>query len=168
VHAIDYRVDEFSIDQIEDAVITIFKKMKKKDTVIFSGTSLGGFVSLCMSFQFGHRCVAINPALWPTKSLVKHLGKCTNYQTGEIFDFRSDHVDHFIEAENLLHERMSFLDDPTKITFLLAKNDNIIDPNITAKYLRQLGVMPKIIWSSDAGHQYNDVKEIARTIINVA
>jgi len=48
---------------------------EKNNSIIFVGTSLGGFWSAFFSTYFGEKAVMLNPSLDPGKSLTKYVGR---------------------------------------------------------------------------------------------
>lgn len=89
------------------------------------GTSLGGMMTMYMSALCGLKALAINPASRPNEALRQFVGiELVNYATGETHVLEAKAFDTYQEFVSGKFVKMPF--DPSKLTFVLAKDDELL------------------------------------------
>jgi predicted esterase YcpF (UPF0227 family) len=76
---------------------SIVDEYKKKENVLLVGTSLGGYYAYLLSRMLEVPCALVNPSMKPNETLVKHVGKCENYNTEETFEWTTEHLSELKE-----------------------------------------------------------------------
>ena len=75
------------------------------------GSSLGGYYATHLAEKHALRAALINPAVVAPISLSNYLGQQTNFYTGEVFEFTSEHIAQVrsLEVEQITPERYFLL-----------------------------------------------------------
>ena len=75
------------------------------------GSSLGGYYATHLAEKHALRAALINPAVVAPISLNNYLGQQTNFYTGEVFEFTSEHIAQVrsLEVEQITPERYFLL-----------------------------------------------------------
>ena len=76
---------------------------RRRDTLTFVGSSLGGFYATHLAERFGARAVLVNPAMRPYDDLRPYVGPQTNLYTGETFVVTQAHFDELARARGRAH-----------------------------------------------------------------
>ncbi len=97
-------------------------------SVLFMGSSLGGFTSEYMAMKTGTKAIMINPAISPSELLVQYIGVTENFEIKQVFDWSREHCEQFIAYENELNQQS---ENPPSLTILLDMADELIDSAIT-------------------------------------
>lgn len=77
----------------------IQERLQVKEQVVLLGSSLGGFYANILAAQFGLKCVLVNPAVYPEKTLEKDIGSNTNYHTGIEEEFLQEYLDQLLDLK---------------------------------------------------------------------
>ena len=147
---------EATIKLVSDLV---YLPMKRKEKILFIGTSLGGFWANYFSHMFHMECLIVNPMLIPGEAFVSRTGTIVkNYDTGEETVMTAEIVRSFLSAQTEVASPNLDL-----ITMILAQDDDVIDYRTSMEQLP--GVRTLI--TSDGGHRYMDhwadVVELAKS-----
>jgi predicted esterase YcpF (UPF0227 family) len=93
------------------------------------GSSLGGYYATHLAEKHDLKAVLINPAVVAHLSLAEFIGAQTNLYTGEVFEFRQEHVEELraIEVPAITH--------PGNFLLLVETGDEVLDyRQAVAKY----------------------------------
>lgn len=145
--------DYGNADKAYKQINSIVSESINHGDLVIIGTSLGGFWANYFSEKYNIKCILINPALTPDKSLIKFIGKNKNFSNGKIIDFTKD------DAEKYKKYELSESPNVYKTIFLGAK-DTVIDPINTKQYFKNRNV----IIDKDEEHQIKDVTKIINLI----
>lgn len=100
-----------------------------RDTMAVAGSSLGGFYARWVSLQTGCRAVLLNPAVFPARDLVNHIGEQTAWH---------DPQARFVVEPTFMEELQQQQDDiarlaplhpasPERQFAIVAKGDEVLD-----------------------------------------
>jgi predicted esterase YcpF (UPF0227 family) len=95
-------------------------------TLIFLGSSLGGFYATYLAEKLGCRAALINPAITPHIGLEAYLGTQKNLHTGAPYELTRAHLEGW---RALLVERI----DPERYLLLLETGDEVLDWRAAAR-----------------------------------
>jgi len=103
-----------------DSLIQIISSILPYEKVSLVGSSLGGYYALYLAKKFGLKCVLINPAILPQKTLQNYIGRAISFYDESFFDWTSLHVKEL--------ERFC-VPDPKEVDcmVLLQKGDELLD-----------------------------------------
>jgi predicted esterase YcpF (UPF0227 family) len=91
---LDYREPLRVVEQLNDLAEELDVHASLCD-LSFIGTSLGGFMAEVMARRTSTNAIMINPAFKPSESLVRNIGPCKNYVTGEKYTWTQKNCDAF-------------------------------------------------------------------------
>ena len=126
---LDYRDPLGVVEQLTDLAEELNVHASFSDTT-FIGTSLGGFMAEIMAMKTLTSAIMINPAINPSQSLMRSIGKCQNYVTGEEYRWTQENCDAFKVLER---ESTGYCCDGIPRTVLLDVGDEILDARKTIK-----------------------------------
>lgn len=71
------------------------------------GSSLGGFYATALAEKHDLRAVLVNPAVLAPISLARYIGPQSNLHTGEVFEFKPEHIEQLraLEVSRISPER---------------------------------------------------------------
>jgi len=108
---------------------------------VFVGSSLGGLYAHWLAERYGSRCVLINPAIYPSKSLASHVGSLKSYHSEELLEWTLKDVQELEAIESVPLTR------PERYLLLAATGDELIDfRDMVARYA---GSMQFVVEGSD-------------------
>jgi len=113
--------------------LQLFSELKQQDyTVVFMGSSLGGFSSEYLALKTGSRAVMINPAIEPSSLLCQYIGVTENFETKQPFSWSKENCEQFQAYEDQLQKPII---NKSQRTLLLDMGDELLDSTITlSKY----------------------------------
>jgi len=126
---LDYRDPLAVVDQLTDLAEELDVHASFND-MTFIGTSLGGFMAEIMAMKTHTGAIMINPAINPSRSLVRSIGKCRNYVTGEEYVWTQKNCDAFKILEQ---DSTGNCYDAIPRTIILDLGDEILDARETIK-----------------------------------
>ena len=109
------RGDEFAAPALPHGPAAASKLLealaRKHPHALLVGSSLGGYYATWLVEGFGMRAVLVNPAVRPYELLAGHVGRQTNFHTGEAYDFTAQHVAELraLEVATITPERYLLL-----------------------------------------------------------
>ncbi len=111
------------------AIIEILTKLENQlDSegydVTFIGTSLGGFFAEYMAWETLTKGILINPAINPSTTLKRYIGKIKNFANGNQCEWTLENCEVFVKYENEL-AKFPYTDIPR--TVILDRGDEVID-----------------------------------------
>lgn len=123
-------------------------KLDGGDTLVFAGTSLGGFWANYFAQKYKTHCVIVNPSMSPSQNMlfVRGMTMC-NFATGMPFTIPFDIVQSFQKRENFLEDNT----DGKRIHLFVARDDNILDYKVTLRQTPQTGSTNIF---DDGGHRF--------------
>ena len=104
-------------------------KTASNDTIII-GASLGGFYAYYLASKYKRDCILLNPVIKPSDEVKKMLDEETNLDTKKVL---LSAVNMFLSLES----NLASLNNPSSCFLALGSDDQIIDPIIAAKYIRE-------------------------------
>jgi predicted esterase YcpF (UPF0227 family) len=155
----DLPIDPIEVENLIDKSVRNCEK-----PLIFVGTSLGGFYANYFAHKYNVSCFLINPSTIPSKSIANRIGLHKKYATGEEFEFKAEYLIGYNKFENSIKS----LYNPELINLFLAKDDKVIDYNITLGNITDC----KVRIMDDGGHRFekhwnlviSDIKEYLNEI----
>ena len=119
-----------AIDTLEQIINAILPYEK----VFLIGSSLGGFYALNLANRFNLKCVLINPALSPQKTLKEYVGNTISYYDKSFFNWTPLHVKELeqLEVGPLVKENCMVL---------LQKGDELLDWNESVNRLHGANIV---------------------------
>ena len=126
--------------------------LNSRDTkFVIAGTSLGGFWARLLSEQCGVPALMVNPAVTPSEQLARHVGKQTNFATGEVYDFTETALQQFATLEKLAPK----YPNATRIAAVFT-GDEVIDVGATCTHLEQQGI--KVFTFEGGQHRVSELE----------
>lgn len=112
-----------------DSLSQIINSISPYEKVFLVGSSLGGYYALYLAHKFALKCVLINPALYPQKTLHNYTGRAISFYDESYFDWTSLHVKELAQFE---------VANPMEIDcmVLLQKGDELLDFKQSAALFR--------------------------------
>lgn len=124
---------------------------RHRGDVIVVGTSMGGFWANWAAARKGLKAVIINPAITPSKTLTKSIGRVID---GKAWTQSDCDAYQGIESSVELKDREPYV-------VLLARNDDVIPYEPTVRMFE--GKVP-IVEYADGGHRFDKYDEICRHV----
>ena len=157
----NYKNAEIIIPDLDNnfklAVSQIHKLIKSaKHSIVFIGSSLGGYYASYFSSKLKTKSVLINPAIPPLKDFEMYLGENENYSTGEKFIITPEDIKYI--------RKMSYKKyaNAENTYVLLESGDEVLNFKETAKYFS--GSYLDIIYGGS--HSYESLNEKLKNIVN--
>lgn len=146
---VDYR--DFA-GLIEDCLYEYNQLLDQGFSVVFMGSSMGGFASEYLAMKTGRPAIMINPAIAPSCLLPTFIGVTTHYETGAPYDWQLTHCQPYAgyEAE-LLQSQRQF-----KRLILLDLGDELLDAEQTQDLYRDRA---EILSFSGGSHAFEHMRE---------
>lgn len=127
-------------------------------TLMFIGTSLGGFYAQYLGRLFKAKVVMINPALDPMTVLKPYIGENINFNTGEKYNFTQQYLYAF---------KPLYIDDPAKdiipTLVLLDEGDKSIDYRTAAERYKNYAI---VVTYKGGNHRFAHLNEAVEIIKN--
>jgi predicted esterase YcpF (UPF0227 family) len=157
----NYKNAEIIIPDIDNnfklAVNQIYKLVDSaRHSIVFIGSSLGGYYASYFSSKFKTKSVLINPAIPPLKDFEMYLGENENYSTGEKFVITPEDIRYI--------RKMSYKKyaNAENTYVLLESGDEVLNYKEAAKYFS--GSYLDIIYGGS--HSYESLDEKLKNIVN--
>jgi len=118
-------------------------KTASNDTLLI-GASLGGFYAFYLASKYNRDCLLINPVIKPSDEVKKMIAEEEDIEKKKVL----------VTAANLflsLESNMASLNNPKSCFLALGSKDDVIEPMIAAKYIREPHIQ-----TYDDGHSLND------------
>jgi predicted esterase YcpF (UPF0227 family) len=161
VIALDYdsgKIDT-AYDTLQNQVDKHLSNITVDEPIMFIGTSLGGYFSLCLRNTYldkGYvtKAVLLNPVYQPELTLLKYIDtKNKNYDTGNFYTITKEQIQTLIlKTKNIFKV--------TDCLVFLQTGDNVIDSN---KSLRFFG--KRCIVQSGGSHRFDNIETIFNTVL---
>lgn len=84
------------------------------------GSSLGGFYAIYLSEKYNLKTALINPAIEPSQSLRRALGRVSTFYDNSYFEWKTKHLD-------TLKSYQVEIDKPSNFLLLAQKGDELLD-----------------------------------------
>jgi len=134
-------------DQVENIIDELVQKYSN-ESIVFVGTSLGGFWANYAAQKYSFPCVIVNPAACPSISLKKYMTATINkFYIGEIHKITQEILDGYDKREQWVGDNTN----PLLINLFAAEDDNIINFKQT---LLAFPLTNCTIIKSTGGHQF--------------
>lgn len=85
------------------------------------GSSLGGYYANYLAEKFGCKAILLNPAVQVPRELAKYVGVTTAYHSGDVFEFKEEHVAE-LDAYSV-----AAITRPERYFLLAATGDEVLD-----------------------------------------
>jgi uncharacterized protein len=121
--------------------------LKTHQSIVFVGTSLGGYWAHTMAQQFASSCVLINPSCTPAETLAKYKD-CT------------------LNEVQLAGYNPVVVDTNAQKTVILSVNDTVLDYHIAYELFKERQHC-KIVLDYQENHRFENVEKIAAEIENL-
>jgi len=144
----------------KEAMLFLEKEMIENQYDLVIGSSLGGFLAMCLHKEFGVKVLLINPSLAPWESLKNQVGIHKRFEINETFEWTEEYNEQLQTIDNHLKNNTILSE---KLYFFLSSDDELLNhskipdlfPKATIKYF------------DNAGHQFTaftrtipEIKEI--------
>jgi predicted esterase YcpF (UPF0227 family) len=98
------------------------------ERMVVIGSSLGGFYARALSLQRGCRAALLNPAVWPSRDLARHIGEQTSWHDpDERFFFEPGYVQELQALETLIHQKaLRRPNRPDQLFALITQGDEVL------------------------------------------
>ena len=132
------------VPKLESAVHSwIAANVELGDTVLFVGTSLGGYFATFLAHKFDAKAIVFNPCVDPKGDLTKSIGTNQNFATGKSFELTQADVSSFRRL------------DPSKVDeahvkAVISTGDTVVDPK------KALKVYANRVTIASDDHQFNN------------
>lgn len=124
----------------------LFDNVTDKETLVFLGTSLGGYYAAMLASLFKGKAVMLNPALYPSIQLKHFLGENINFSTQEKYVLREKVVESYPSIEI-----------PEKVIFFINKNDELIPSEETVSFVEN---KYDYVLFPDGGHRFDSLEKV--------
>lgn len=157
---VDYRYYE----QVISEIAQLFHELTEKDySVLFMGSSLGGFTCEVLAKQTNAKAIMINPAILPSELLRQFIGSNENSDLNYSFDWTKTHCEQYRKYEIELNK---ISDNQINRTFLLDMGDELIDSSKTLEKYRK---MANVVTFEGGSHSFEHMEEalpVIKKVIN--
>ena len=147
-------------------------KFKSSNTILV-GSSLGGYFSTLISNHTGCPALLLNPSTQPHVTLQRFADESilarndrnevsTNkvlYTTAGGWNITYSDLQWFAEHQ------LAAVNYPNKIAVLIKEGDELLDPNLSAKFYQQHGA--KVILQAEGDHRFSDFGEQLPMVIDM-
>ena len=98
-------------------------------SMVVIGSSLGGFYARALSLQRRCRAALLNPAVFPSRDLARHIGEQTSWHDPEErFFFEPGYVGELQELETLIHQQSALHPiQPERLYALITQGDEVLN-----------------------------------------
>ena len=128
-------------------------------SVLFMGSSLGGFTSEYMAMKTQTKAIMINPAISPSELLRQFIGVTENFEIKQTFDWNKAHCDQYQAYEEELNEQIK---SQVFRLILLDMADELID---SSKTLEKYQEIAKVVTFEGGSHSFEHIEEAIPVII---
>jgi len=130
-------------------------------SVLFMGSSLGGFTSEYMAMKTRTKAIMINPAISPSELLLQFIGVTENFEIKQAFDWNIAHCDQYQAYEEELREQS---ESQGYRLILLDMADELID---SFKTLGKYHETAKVVTFEGGSHGFEHIEEAMPVIKEV-
>ena len=127
----------------------VVKHQEQYDTLMFIGSSLGGFYARYFGYRYDAKTVLINPSLDPQTTLQQYLGKNRNYSTGEEYELTVENIESLTQYESPPVGQGGAL-------VLLDKGDEVIDYKYAESIYRDIA---HVIVYPGGSHRFDHLED---------
>jgi len=104
----------------ELAIQTLEELIESYDNVKLIGSSLGGYYTMYLAQKYKLKCVLINPAMYPYKTLQRAIPKAPNFYDGSFYGWGETHLE-------MLKKFSVTPSHQNNIMLMLQKGDDVLD-----------------------------------------
>ena len=169
-------------DQVFRQILSLIESLNNKNTddaqletsnTVLVGSSLGGYFSTLVSNHIGCPALLLNPSTQPHVTLQRFADESilarndrnevsTNkvlYTTAGGWNITYSDLQWFAEHQ------LAAVNYPNKIAVLIKEGDELLDPNLSAKFYQQHGA--KVILQAEGDHRFSDFGEKLPMVIDM-
>ena len=169
-------------DQVFRQILSLIESLNNKNTddaqletsnTVLVGSSLGGYFSTLVSNHIGCPALLLNPSTQPHVTLQRFADESilartdrnevsTNkglYTTAGGLNITYSDLQWFAEHQ------LAAVNYPNKIAVLIKEGDELLDPNLSAKFYQQHGA--KVILQAEGDHRFSDFGEQLPMVIDM-
>lgn len=169
-------------DQVFRQILSLIESLNNKNTddaqletsnTVLVGSSLGGYFSTLVSNHIGCPALLLNPSTQPHVTLQRFADESilarndrnevsTNkvlYTTAGGWNITYSDLQWFAEHQ------LAAVNYPNKIAVLIKEGDELLDPNLSAKFYQQHGA--KVILQAEGDHRFSDFGEQLPMVIDM-
>lgn len=167
-------------DQVFRQILSLIESLNNNDdaqlktsNTVLVGSSLGGYFSTLVSNHIGCPALLLNPSTQPhvtlqrfaDESILAHNDRnevSTNkvlYTTAGGWNITYSDLQWFAEHQ------LAAVNYPNKIAVLIKEGDELLDPNLSAKFYQQHGA--KVILQAEGDHRFSDFGEQLPMVIDM-
>ncbi|WP_201576819.1 YqiA/YcfP family alpha/beta fold hydrolase [Psychrobacter sp. H8-1] len=167
-------------DQVFRQILSLIESLNNNDdaqlktsNTVLVGSSLGGYFSTLVSNHIGCPALLLNPSTQPHVTLQRFADESilarndrnevsTNkvlYTTAGGWNITYSDLQWFAEHQ------LAAVNYPNKIAVLIKEGDELLDPNLSAKFYQQHGA--KVILQAEGDHRFSDFGEQLPMVIDM-
>lgn len=167
-------------DQVFRQILSLIESLNNNDdaqlktsNTVLVGSSLGGYFSTLVSNHIGCPALLLNPSTQPHVTLQRFADESilarndrnevsTNkvlYTTAGGWNITYSDLQWFAEHQ------LAAVNYPNKIAVLIKEGDELLDPNLSAKFYQQHGA--KVILQPEGDHRFSDFGEQLPMVIDM-
>lgn len=167
-------------DQVFRQILSLIESLNNNDdaqlktsNTVLVGSSLGGYFSTLVSNHIGCPALLLNPSTQPHVTLQRFADESilarndrnevsTNkvlYTTAGGWNITYSDLQWFAEHQ------LAAVNYPNKIAVLIKEGDELLDPNLSAKFYQQHGA--KVILQAEGDHRFSDFGEKLPMVIDM-
>lgn len=144
-----------------DKLLKLVAELSKDSTVVLVGSSLGGYFATLVSNKSRCSALLVNPSTQPHLTLQRFDSEVRADTLTS--DCNKDKILHTTsggweitkaDLQWFAHHQLLTVENPTQVTVLLKKGDELLDANLSAAFYGQEGA--KIILQEGGDHQFSD------------
>lgn len=131
---------------------------RSTERTLLVGSSLGGFYAYCFAMLHNLKAVILNPAMTPWIQLIPYIGINTRNETGEIFEWKREYLDHLKKMnDNVIGQKTPH----SNLHFFLSTDDESLDHTWIKESFHDAG---SILFLDNCKHRFNRFVEIIPVI----
>lgn len=169
-------------DQVFRQILSLIESLNNKNTddaqletsnTVLVGSSLGGYFSTLVSNHIGCPALLLNPSTQPHVTLQRFADESilarndrnevsinkVLYTTAGGWNITYSDLQWFAEHQ------LAAVNYPNKIAVLIKEGDELLDPNLSAKFYQQHGA--KVILQAEGDHRFSDFGEQLPMVIDM-
>ena len=157
---------------VYDKLLKLVAELDAKSKVVLVGSSLGGYFATLVSNETGCPVLLINPSTVPHITL-QRFEEDKSADTLKTDDDK-DKVLHTTDGGWALtkadlqwfaHHQLLSVDNPSEVTVLLKKGDELLDANLSAAFYQHQGAT--VIMQAGGDHRFSDFKEHLPEVLQI-
>lgn len=167
-HHADIKVHRPDLNQppkiVFDKLLQLVAELDIESEVVLVGSSLGGYFATLVSNETGCPALLINPSTSPHITLQRFEAdksadtlKTENDKDKVLHTTDGGWAITKADLQWFAHHQLLSVDNPSQVTVLLKKGDELLDANLSAAFYKHQGAT--VIMQAGGDHRFSDFKE---------